>query len=119
MDDDEVVRQVGTEMLILLGYEVIESRDGEEALEKYRQALLSGTPFDVVILDLTVPGGMGGKEAIAALLKMDPAVKAIVSSGYSHDPIMADFRTYGFSGVIPKPYSFDKLGSTVRALLSN
>ena len=119
MDDDEVVRQVGTEMLILLGYEVIESRDGEEALEKYRQALLSGTPFDVVILDLTVPGGMGGKEAIAALLKMDPAVKAIVSSGYSHDPIMADFRTYGFSGVIPKPYSFEKLGSTVRALLSN
>ncbi len=119
MDDDEVVRQVGAEMLILLGYEVVESKDGEEALEKYREALQSSTPFDTVILDLTVPGRMGGKETIAGLRKMDPKVKAIVSSGYSHDPIMADFRNYGFSGVIPKPYSFEKLGSTVRALLLN
>ncbi len=118
MDDDEVVRQVGTEMLNLLGYEVVESRDGEEALEKYRQALQSDTPFDAVILDLTVPGRMGGKETIAGLREMDPEVKAIVSSGYSHDPIMADFRNYGFSGVIPKPYSFEKLGSTVQSLLS-
>ncbi len=119
MDDDEVVRQVGTKMLNLLGYEVVESRDGEEALEKYRQALQSRTPFDLVILDLTVPGGMGGKETIAGLREMDPEVKAIVSSGYSHDPIMADFRNYGFSGVIPKPYSFEKLGSTVRSLISS
>ncbi len=119
MDDDEVVRQVGAEMLTLLGYEVIESRDGEEALEKYRQALQTGKLFDIVILDLTVPGGMGGKETIAGLRAMDPKVKAIVSSGYSHDPIMADFRNYGFSGVIPKPYSFEKLGSTVRSLISN
>lgn len=119
MDDDEVVRQVGTEMLNLLGYEVVESRDGEEALEKYRQALQSDTPFDAVILDLTVPGRMGGKETIAGLREMNPEIKAIVSSGYSHDPIMAEFRNYGFSEVIPKPYSFEKLGSTVRSLLSN
>ncbi|MCF6187359.1 MAG: PAS domain S-box protein [Desulfobulbaceae bacterium] len=119
MDDDEVVRQVGAEMLALLGYEVVESSDGEEALKKYREAQQSGTPFDTVILDLTVPGRMGGKETIAGLLEMNPEVKAIVSSGYSHDPIMADFRNYGFSGVIPKPYSFEKLGSTVRSLLSS
>lgn len=118
MDDDEVVLQVGVQMLTLLGYEVIESRDGEEALEKYQEALDSSTPFDVVILDLTIPGKMGGKETIARLQEIDPQVKAIVSSGYSHDPIMAEFRKYGFSGVVPKPYSLEQLGLTVHSLIS-
>jgi PAS domain S-box-containing protein len=118
MDDDEVVRQVGMQMLTLLGYEVTESCDGEEALQKYEEALKSATPFDAVILDLTIPGRMGGKEAITRLLALDPQVKAIVSSGYSNDPIMAEFPKYGFSGVVPKPYSLEKLGSTVKSLIA-
>jgi DNA-binding NarL/FixJ family response regulator len=68
-----------------------------------------GQPFDVVIMDLTIPGGMGGKEAIKKLLEIDPKVKAIVSSGYSTDPVMADFRSYGFSGVAVKPYNIEEL----------
>jgi two-component system cell cycle sensor histidine kinase/response regulator CckA len=118
MDDDEIVRQVGGQMLTLLGYDVIESHDGEEALQKYQEALQDGSSFDVVILDLTIPGKMGGKETIAKLLEINPQVKAIVSSGYSNDPIMAEFQKYGFSGVVPKPYSLEKLGSTVHSLIS-
>lgn len=118
MDDDEVVRQVGLQMLNLLGYEVTESSEGEEALQKYQEALDAGSPFDVVILDLTIPGKMGGQETIDRLRKIDPQVKAIVSSGYSNDPIMAEFRKFGFSGVVPKPYSLEKLGSTVHSLIS-
>jgi CheY-like chemotaxis protein len=118
MDDDEVVRQVGAQMLTFLGYEVAESCDGEEALQKYEEALKSAIPFDAVILDLTIPGRMGGKEAITRLLALDPQVKAIVSSGYSNDPIMAEFPKYGFSGVVPKPYSLEKLGSTVKSLIA-
>ena len=118
MDDDEIVRQVGVQMLTLLGYDAIESCDGDEALQKYQEALQSGSSFDVVILDLTIPGKMGGKETITKLLEIDPTVKAIVSSGYSNDPIMAEFQKYGFSGVVPKPYSLEKLGSTVYSLIA-
>ena len=118
MDDDEVVRQVGSQMLTLLGYEVTESYDGQDALQKYQDAITSGNPFDVVILDLTIPGKMGGQETISKLHEINPQVKAIVSSGYSNDPIMANFKEYGFSGVVPKPYSLEKLGETVQSLIS-
>lgn len=118
MDDDEIVRQVGAQMLTVLGYEVDEACDGEETLQKYHEALNSSSPFDAVILDLTIPGKMGGKETITRLLVLDPQVKAIVSSGYSNDPIMAEFRKYGFSGVVPKPYSLEKLGSTVKSIIT-
>ncbi len=118
MDDDDVVRQVGSQMLAMLGYEVTESKDGEETLKKYQDAMESGCPFDVVMLDLTIPGKMGGKATISSLLEIDPQVKAIVSSGYSNDPIMANYREYGFSGVVPKPYSIEKLGATVLSLLT-
>ena len=84
----------------------------------YREALASGKPFDLVIMDLTVPGAMGGKEAIQALIQVDPRVKAIVSSGYSNDPIMADFRSYGFSGVVRKPYRLRELSEEVLRVLS-
>jgi DNA-binding NarL/FixJ family response regulator len=83
----------------------------------YREALDSDAPFDVVILDLTVPGRMGGKETIGKLLEIDPGVKAIVSSGYSNDPIMAEFSKYGFSAVVPKPYSLESLSSAVYSLI--
>lgn len=117
MDDDDIVRAVGVQMLTHLGYEVSESCDGEEALSCYREAMEQGCPFDVVILDLTVPGKMDGKETIAKLLEADPDVRAIVSSGYSNDPIMAEYESYGFSGVVPKPYTMEKLGSTVHDLI--
>lgn len=90
-------------VLTSIGYEVESARDGAEALELYRQAQGLGKPFDAVIMDLTIPGGMGGKEAIRELLKIDPGVRAIVSSGYSTDPVMAKFGEYGFRRVVAKP----------------
>jgi two-component system, cell cycle sensor histidine kinase and response regulator CckA len=110
MDDEEMVRKVLSGMLSLLGYQVDFACNGSQALEKFIQAKESGRPFDLVILDLTVPGAMGGKDAIQELLKVDPKVKAIVSSGYSEDPVMADFQKYGFSGVIAKPFRVSELG---------
>ena len=110
MDDEEMVRDVLERLLARLGYEAEFARDGGEALEIFVQAHGSGQTFAAVILDLTVPGGMGGKETMARLLDIDPQIKAIVSSGYSDDPIMADFQKYGFSGVIAKPYRISELG---------
>jgi CheY-like chemotaxis protein len=110
MDDEEMVREVLGRLLARLGYQAEFSKDGGEAIEIFVQAHGSGQAFAAVILDLTVPGGMGGKETIARLLELDPQVKAVVSSGYSDDAIMADFQKYGFSGVIAKPYRISELG---------
>ena len=104
-------------MLVRLGYEAEFARDGGEAIEMFVQAHGSGQAFAAVILDLTVPGGMGGKETMARLLEIDPQVKAIVSSGYSDDPIMADFQKYGFSGVIAKPYKISELGKILHKVI--
>jgi len=113
MDDEEHVREIAAEMLKSLGYESEFARDGAEAIAMYQQALAAGQPYAVVIMDLTIPGGMGGKEAITKLLEIDPQVKAVVSSGYSFDPIMADHRKYGFSGVVAKPYDVSQLSKTL------
>jgi len=110
MDDEEMVREVLGRVLARLGYEAEFARDGGEAIEMFVQAQGSGQAFAAVILDITVPGGMGGKETMARLLEIDPQIKAVVSSGYSDDPIMADFQKYGFSGVIAKPYKISELG---------
>ena len=101
MDDEDLIRNVGYEILSLLGYEVVLVSDGQEAIVSYGEAQKSSAPFDAVIMDLTVPGGMGGYEAMKILRKMDPNVRAIVSSGYSTDPIMADYKSYGFKGIVP------------------
>lgn len=113
MDDEDAVREVAGLMLKNIGYEVEFAGDGVEAIEFYKKARESGKPFDVAIIDLTVPGGMGGKEAVKKLLEIDPNVKTIVSSGYSNDPIMSEFKQYGFKGVIAKPYLIEELSEIV------
>jgi PAS domain S-box-containing protein len=110
MDDEEMIRKLAGELLTYLGYEVDFATDGTEAVARYRQALASRKPFDAVILDLTVKGGMGGKETIQALLKIDPHVIGIVSSGYCNDPEITNYSRYGFSGVVTKPYTMGELG---------
>ncbi len=104
MDDEEIIRELTSEMLEYLGYQVKTCVDGAEAVALYKAARESGTPFAVVIMDLTIPGGMGGKEAAQQILAIDPVACLIVSSGYSNDPIMADYKTYGFSAAVAKPY---------------
>ena len=118
MDDDEIVIEVAGSMLSALGCKVEIARDGKEAIELYQAAMQSDTPYDGVIMDLTIPGGMGGKEAIARLREIDPQVKAIVSSGYATDPIMGQYEKFGFVGVVPKPYNLEQLRQTL-SLLEN
>ncbi|MFC1834402.1 PAS domain S-box protein, partial [Thermodesulfobacteriota bacterium] len=118
MDDEDAIRDLAQEMLSLLGYEIDTAKDGTEATEIFAKAKESERPFDAVILDLTVPGGMGGRRTMELLLDMDPNVKAIVSSGYSNDPIMADYGRYGFSGVIPKPYNVQQLTAVLRKVIA-
>ena len=118
MDDEADILDLVGEMLKLMGYGVETARDGAEALQRYQAAQRDGSPFDVVIMDLTVPEGMGGKEAIRRLKELDPLVKAIVSSGYSYDPVMASFQEFGFSGVIPKPYVMEELGRVLQDVIT-
>lgn len=117
MDDEAIVREVLGKMLVNLGYEARFAQDGAEAIQLFTEARAAGDAFDAVILDLTVPGGMGGKESIIHLRLIDPQIKAIVSSGYSEDPIMADFQKYGFSGVIAKPYRVSDLSKTLHEVI--
>jgi nitrogen-specific signal transduction histidine kinase/CheY-like chemotaxis protein len=115
MDDEEFIREIANELLSHLGYEVDLAVDGKEAIDLYRKSMESGKPYDVVIMDLTIPGGMGGMETIVELKKIDPDVKAIVSSGYANDPILADYKKYGFMGMVPKPYKIEELSKALYA----
>jgi CheY-like chemotaxis protein len=117
MDDDKIVKEVACEVLKNAGFEVDGAEDGKVTIKLYKEAMSSGTPYDLVIMDLTVPGAMGGKEAMAGLLKIDPDVKAIVSSGYSNDPVMADHRKFGFIGMLAKPYAIKELQGMVLDLI--
>jgi PAS domain S-box-containing protein len=116
MDDEEVIRIMSSELLKYLGYQVTTCENGAEAITRYKAARESGTPFSAVIMDLTIPGGMGGKETAQQILAMDPNVCLIVSSGYSNDPIMSDYRTYGFKGAIAKPYNIMNLRQMLSSL---
>ena len=117
MDDDELVGDIAVEALEELGFEADLARDGTEAIELYKKAMQAGSPYLAVIMDITIPGGMGGKEAIKYLKEIDPQVKAIVSSGYANDPVMAQYKDYGFAGVLAKPYTLEALEDVLMTVL--
>jgi PAS domain S-box-containing protein len=118
MDDEEAIRLLLEQMLIHLGYTVEVTQNGEEAIERYAKAQDLGQPFSAVILDLTIPGGLGGKDTIQRLRLLDPKVKAIVSSGYSNDPVLSHYHTYGFQGMVAKPFRLDELSEALYQVLS-
>ncbi|HBA73239.1 MAG: hypothetical protein A2X82_15190 [Geobacteraceae bacterium GWC2_55_20] len=118
MDDEETIRDVVRETIGFLGYQVTTCINGEEAVAKYMEAHENGSPYMAVILDLTIPCGMGGVEAAKRILAIDPAARLIVSSGYSFDPVMSEFKEYGFCAAIEKPYRADELGNKLALLKS-
>jgi len=118
MDDDTSVLKILGAILRKFGFEVETVAEGTEAIRCYAEAKKAGKPFDVVIMDLTIPNGVGGREAIKQLKEIDPAVKAIVSSGYSLDPVMANYREAGFVGIIPKPYRTEELLHILQGVLA-
>jgi CheY-like chemotaxis protein len=105
------------QMLNRVGYTVAYAEDGEKAVGSYKEGMESGDPFDGVILDLTVKGGMGGEEAVKKLIEMDPEARVMITSGYSKDPVLMNFRAYGFRGAITKPFMARELHAAVRALV--
>ncbi|MCP4690784.1 MAG: response regulator [Desulfobacterales bacterium] len=109
MDDEEMVRDVAEHLLHQAGYEVELAVNGAEAIDLYKKAIISETPFDIVVLDLTIRKGMGGKDVVKKILDINPRAKVIVSSGYLTDHAMTDFREYGFIKALPKPYSESEL----------
>ncbi len=117
MDDEDIIRDFLYHELTDIGYDVKVTSNGTEAVEQYRKAKTRGKPFQAVILDLTVSGAMGGKEAIKQLQEIDPKVKAIVSSGYANDPIMANYKKYGFRTVVTKPYRVGELEKALQKVL--
>jgi CheY-like chemotaxis protein len=117
MDDEESIRKMTQRMLGRMGHEVLLAPGGEDAVKQYREALDQGLPVDLVIMDLTIPGGMGGKEAVKEILAMNPHAKVLVSSGYSTDPVMASYSEYGFCGAIVKPFQLSELKKIIARIL--
>jgi CheY-like chemotaxis protein len=119
MDDEASIRQVGSAILRRRGYEVEAVCDGAEVVRRYAEAQGSGHPFSVVVLDLTIPGGMGGIQALEQLLRLNPAVRAIVSSGYSNDSVLSNYRAHGFRGMVTKPYESGDLLQEIERVLQD
>ena len=118
MDDDVTVQEIGADMLYALGYYPAAAWNGDEAIKLYRQAKEEGRPFDAVILDIMVKDGRGGGSTIEDLRKIDPNVKAIVSSATHGDPLMRNYADYGFKAALPKPYSLRELLVTMEGVLN-
>ncbi len=113
MDDQPEIRELAAEALAYLGYDVETAADGPEAIALYQRALKEDKPFGVVILDLTIPGGMGGREVARHILKMDPKAKLVVASGYCTDPVMENHQAYGFCAMLRKPYTLGEMSQTL------
>lgn len=119
MDDEETIHKTVGRVLKRLGYEMKSVYNGDEALQAYQASIEEDKPYDVVIMDLTIPGGMGGKEAVKQLHKIDPQARVIVSSGYANDPVIANYADYGFVDRIPKPIGIHELAEIVKRALAN
>ena len=119
LDDEKMICTLVTKMLEMIGFSAVTVNDGKDVVVKYQESIDKGMPFDLIIMDLTIPGGMGGKESILQILKIDPKAKVIVSSGYSNDPVMANYADYGFSGRIGKPYNMDNLKKVINEVLNS
>jgi len=117
MDDEAMIRELAFDMLEMLGYTCEVCENGQCALDSYKKAMESNRPFDAVIMDLTVPGGMGGEETMKRILMIDPEAVGIVASGYSNDPILAVYKKYGFKAAIPKPFSLTQVADTLTRIL--
>jgi CheY-like chemotaxis protein len=117
MDDEQIILDVTHEVLTFLGYTVVFANEGAAAIELYKKEKASGHPFDLVILDLSIPEGMNGRETMEKLREYDPDVRAIVSSGYSNDPVMENFTSYGFSGRLTKPYRISQIKSLLDEMM--
>jgi two-component system cell cycle sensor histidine kinase/response regulator CckA len=117
MDDEPAIRMIAAQMLRYLGHEAVVTDNGHAAIEQYRRALEQDHPFDAVMLDLVTPGAMGGRETIEGLTALDPAVNAIVVSGYTQDSVLATYRDYGFKAVIAKPFTLQELNSALHAAI--
>jgi len=117
MDDEEIIIDVSREVLKFLGYEADFAKEGGAALRLYKQEKEAGKPFDLVIVDLTIPEGMGGRETIAKLREYDPGVRAVVSSGFANDPVVQDYASFGFSGRLTKPYRINEMKALLEDLI--
>jgi PAS domain S-box-containing protein len=117
MDDEKMILNTTGKLLRFKGYQIESAENGKDAAEKYKAAFFSGDPFNIAILDLTIPGGMGGVETVEKLMQIDPYVKAIASSGYTNDPVMSDYTKFGFSGIACKPYIIDELCEIIESIL--
>lgn len=118
MDDEEMVRNVARAMLTQLGHDVVLAHDGDEAIHLFRESMELKEPIDLIIMDLTIPGAMGGKDAVKGILDINPSAKVLVSSGYSNDPIMANFKNYGFCAALVKPFHLQDLSKVICHVLS-
>lgn len=119
MDDDTMVLDIASRMLEHLGFEPITVNDGEQAIELYSQAYDKGQPFDIVILDLTIKGGMGGEETVKKLLEFDPSVTALVSSGNTNGLTFSNLKQIGFKGIVEKPYNIKELQEKLNYIIDN
>ena len=119
MDDEDYIREMLKEILEIIGHSVDIAENGNMAIYKYEEAIKKGEKFDIVILDLTIQGGKGGKETMSRLMEIDPDVCAIVASGYSEDPIITNYTEYGFKGRLAKPYLMDDLKNEILKIMEN
>ncbi len=117
LDDEPAICEITGILLRKLGYDPEITMRGEDTIEAYKGAMAAGNPFSLVILDLSIPGGMGGREVIAALKQIDPAVRALVSSGDANDPAVVNYADFGFTGVLMKPYNKAALDTILKTFL--
>ncbi len=117
MDDEDMVGEIACQMLQFMGFEAFWVASGADAIQEYSKQKDAGQAYSAIIMDLTIPGGMGGQEAIVEILAIDPAAKAFVSSGYANDPIMLNYKDYGFVGVIAKPFDIAAVKQILNTVL--